>query len=316
MRRSDATVLGLLGLVLVAVVFWVLILGPKRSHESDLSDQVSELQTSVSQLEQTAATAAEERRNFPASYHKLVVLGKAVPADSDQSSLLVQLNSLSNRAGVSFDDLELSSDASGSAAVASQVQAPPLLQSGTSTTSTDATGSTSTDSTATSTTSTDTTATTSTTDATATDASSGVPPESTPVAATETAAASSVLGSTVGPAGLPVMPYTLTFSGSFFGVADFLHSLDGLVHTRHGVSVSGRLLTVDGFSLATSESSVSPAGSTAPAAAPAHLDANLAVTTYLTPPDEGVAGGATPAGPPTATAPGTTVPTAAPTTAP
>jgi hypothetical protein len=108
------------------------------------------------------------------------------------------------------------------------------------------------------------------------------------------------------------MPYNLAFSGSFFDIADFLHSLDGLVHTRHGdVSVSGRLLTVDGFSLSTAEASSDTAGSTAPGALKG-LEANLAVTTYLAPPDQGVTGGATPSGPPTATAPGTAVPTAVP----
>ena len=59
------------------------------------------------------------------------------------------------------------------------------------------------------------------------------------------------LGATVGPAGLAVMPYTLTFTGNFFHVADFIKGLDSLVKTQNEkVAVDGRLLTVNGFSLA------------------------------------------------------------------
>ena len=58
-------------------------------------------------------------------------------------------------------------------------------------------------------------------------------------------------GATIGPAGLAVMPYTLTFSGNFFQVADFIKGLDSLVKTKNEeVAVDGRLITIDGFSLA------------------------------------------------------------------
>ena len=47
------------------------------------------------------------------------------------------------------------------------------------------------------------------------------------------------------------MPYTLTFDGDFFQVADFIKGLDSLVKTENEkVAVDGRLLTVNGFSLA------------------------------------------------------------------
>ena len=47
------------------------------------------------------------------------------------------------------------------------------------------------------------------------------------------------------------MPYDLKFTGDFFQIANFLESLDEMVHMPHGeVDVTGRLLTVDGFALA------------------------------------------------------------------
>jgi Tfp pilus assembly protein PilO len=109
---------------------------------------------------------------------------------------------------------------------------------------------------------------------------------SAPVSATEAAASLLPLGATIGPAGLGVMPYTLDFTGSFFKIADFIRGLDSLVETKNAkVSVTGRLITVNGFSLAPG-----------PKGFP-ELDASFDVTTYLTPPEQGVTAGATPAAP-------------------
>ena len=108
-----------------------------------------------------------------------------------------------------------------------------------------------------------------------------------PVSPTEVAASTLPLGATVGAAGLAVMPYTLTFTGSFFHVADFIKGLDSLVKTQsEKVTVDGRLLTVNGFSL-----------QAAPKAGFPQLEATFSVTTYLTPPGEGLTGGATPESP-------------------
>jgi Tfp pilus assembly protein PilO len=112
-------------------------------------------------------------------------------------------------------------------------------------------------------------------------------PEAAPAVATEAAAASLPIGAAVGPAGLPVMPYKLSLRGSFFELADFLAGVDRLVHSRHGRGVvDGRLITVDGFGLAGDEAEGFEV-----------LSASLSVTTFLTPPDQGLTAGATQAGP-------------------
>jgi len=108
-----------------------------------------------------------------------------------------------------------------------------------------------------------------------------------PVSATEAAASLMPLGASVGPAGLAVMPYSLTFTGSFFRIADFIKGLDSLVKTTNEkVGVDGRLVTINGFSLAENSETSFPA-----------LQANFSVTTYLTPPSLGATGGASPEGP-------------------
>ncbi len=107
-----------------------------------------------------------------------------------------------------------------------------------------------------------------------------------PISATEAAASVLPLGASIGSAGLAVMPYSLTFYGSFSTIADFIKGLDSLVKTTNEkVAVDGRLITVDGFSLAAGEDGF-PA-----------LTASFAVTTYLTPPSQGVTAGASPSGP-------------------
>ena len=121
-----------------------------------------------------------------------------------------------------------------------------------------------------------------------------------PASPTEVAAATLPLGASVGPAGLAVMPYELNFTGSFFHVADFIHGLDKLVETENEkVTVDGRLTTINGFSL-----------QAAPKAGFPTLEATFSVTTYLTPPGQGLTAGATPGSP----AGGTAEATAASTT--
>ena len=273
MRRNELTIgLALAGIAAV-VAFWLLAVAPKRHEASDLKDDVDQLQTQLDEAQQTAAAGQQARTSFPVDYHNLVVLGKAVPADGDQASLLVQLQRLANRSGVGFQSIDLA-DATSSASATSS--SPPPASSG----------------------STESASPTSSTSSTSSESSSSSPPADSgastaePAQATEATAATLPIGAAIGPAGLPVMRYKLTFSGGFFQIADFMKRLNRLVRPGHGtVDVSGRLVTVDAFTLA-------------PAAAESQglsleptLTAALSVTTYLTPADQGLTAGAAPSGP-------------------
>ena len=258
MKGSDkAVVLGVL-IALVLGGFYLKVLSPKRSEASALKKDVAELQSQIDQQKQVADFAEDARRHFPEYYGRLVVTGKAVPADADTASLLVELNAIASRSGVDFNGLDLSdSGASAAAAPAATSTAP-------------ATGTTSTGG--------------STTPTTA--------PATTPIAATEATAANLPLGASVGAAGLPTMPYDLSFAGSYFDVADFLKGLDALVHVRGTgqVAADGRLLTIDGFSLSPAQDS-KPSDPT--------LEVKVRVTSYVTPSEQGLTAGATPGGPAT-----------------
>ena len=111
------------------------------------------------------------------------------------------------------------------------------------------------------------------------------PAEGAPVSPTEAEASLLPLGATIGPAGLAVMPYTLSFEGSFFQIAAFIKRLDAMVKTNNEeVTVDGRLITVDSFSLTSAQGEGQGSAGA--------LSASFNVTTYLTPPGEGVAPGA------------------------
>jgi hypothetical protein len=258
-KRNEQILLVSLGLVGVIVGFWMVVLSPKRDEASKLADQVDQLQSSLQDAQSTVAAGEAARGSFGIHYRRLVVLGKAVPADDDQASLLVQLQNQASRSGVQFRTIDLS-EGSDATSTAAPVPAPPPADSS----STDSSSST-----------------------TSTDISSSVP-------ATEAAASTLPIGASVGPAGLPVMAYHLSFTGEFFQIADFMRRVDSMVHTRGGeVDVRGRLLTVNGFTLEPTDD----AGSlTNPV-----LTAGVDVTTYLTPADQGLTGGATPTGPSSAT---------------
>ena len=89
------------------------------------------------------------------------------------------------------------------------------------------------------------------------------------------------------------MPYQLKFTGDFFAIADFLEGLDGLVRLRGGaIDVHGRLLTVDGFALQPVDTAT--ADGTATVSPIPTLTAEVSVTTYLTPADQGLTAGASP----------------------
>lgn len=94
-------------------------------------------------------------------------------------------------------------------------------------------------------------------------------------------------GASVGSAGFPTMPFTLTFNGSFFKLQKFLAGINNMTTVRKNgnVRVRGRLLQIDGLGL-------QPSSEGFP-----HITAKLAATAYLLPKSQGLTAGATPSNP-------------------
>jgi Tfp pilus assembly protein PilO len=267
LRGADKTIFAALAVFGLALAFYFLILAPKRERAAELNDQISALHDSVDSQNAAADAGEQTRRDFPKYYGKLVVLGKAVPSEADTASMIVQLNSIAHRTDTSFRGLTLSQTGSVTSTSSATTAPAPAPATGTSTAST---------------------STTSTTSTAAPAATSAAVP------ATETAAANLPIGATIGAGGLPTLPYQLTFQGTFFNVADFIGGVNSLVQIddkTNGIAANGRLFTVDGFALEGG----------APGSDP-KLDADFLITTYVTPPDQGVSLGASPTGPAPTTA--------------
>lgn len=277
--RDRYILIGLAGVAIIAA-FWFMAISPQRQKASELDAEIDTVRASIDEYEQTAAFAEQARQDFPRYYGKLVVLGKAVPENADTASMLVELNRIAARENVGFRTIKLSPGGAASAPTPTPTPAPAPPTDG-STASTD--GAAPAD------------ASTASSDPAAASADPAAAAAANPVP-TEATAAALPIGSAIGPAGLPTLPYSASFRGRFFDMADFFNGLDGLIKANSKkVAADGRLITIDGFAFFADEKVGFPM-----------LEANVAITTYSTPASQGLTGGATP------TAPAPTVPPATP----
>jgi hypothetical protein len=271
----------IVGLVVGAVAllgaFWFLALSPKRKDAADLSAKITQAQQRLDTARQSVATATAARKRYDVDYAAVAKLGKAVPADDDVASLVYQLNHVSQDAHIDFRSIKLNSSGA-----TPPPAAPPVAQAA-------AVASASGDNSSSSSSSTSTT-------------SSSTTPPATGVPASQTAAAGLPPGSAVGSAGFPTMPFSFVFDGSFFDMEHFFSGIQRFA-TLDGdqLSVRGRLLTVDGFTLTASRFGFPK------------VKASINATAYLVPQDQGATGGATPAGPGAPATASTTAPSGSPT---
>jgi hypothetical protein len=120
------------------------------------------------------------------------------------------------------------------------------------------------------------------------------------------ASASATADASATPSAFTPMPFTFVFKGSFEGLAHLLGQIDGFAQrdTAGHLTVSGRLLTIQGADIAVLNSSGSGSSGA--------LTATITATAYVLPASQGLTGGATAAGPGGTT---TSASSAAPTTA-
>ena len=263
MKRSDRAIL--VGVLIVGLLaaFWFVILTPKRDQVSELDTQIADTEASIAEQQALVDAGEAAKGDYPTEYQRLVVLGKAVPADDEAGSLFVEFNDIAGESKVDFNSIVIGDTDASAPPPAALTQADPAAEGQLATPDS---GEQSPD-------------------------DVEIPGEGTTPAALPTEAVVSrlPLGATVGSAGLPVIPYDLQLGGDFFGFADFFQGVDDLVSTsgdgvaKSGVTVDGRLVTINGFEIKVDESGA--------------LDATVDVTTYVTPADQGITGGATPTAP-------------------
>ena len=102
-------------LLLVAVVavaaigaYWMLVLAPKREEAAAIDTQISQKQAALVAAQTEVASYEDAKDNYKANYSMVARLGKAVPADDDVRSLMVQVNSAAAHSGVDFRTINIS----------------------------------------------------------------------------------------------------------------------------------------------------------------------------------------------------------------
>lgn len=219
MTRTNQILLAVVAAVAASAAFYMLLLSPKREEASRLATEVNTAQATLEQARRDLADYQTAKASYQQSYASVVRLGKAVPADDDVRSLMVQLDSAATKSRVDFRTIQVGGGS-----------APAAGTPG---------------------------------------AMAGLPP-----------------GATVGVAGFPTMPFSFTFTGSFFRLSEFFSRLERFVNVRNkGIAVSGRLLTLDSLTLEPDQSGFP------------NIKAQVGATSYLVSPSEGITGGASPTGP-------------------
>jgi hypothetical protein len=99
----------LVAVVAVAAVggYWKLALAPKREEAKQLEQQVAVQEAQLAQTQGLIATYQGAQKDYKANYETLARLGKALPADDDTRSLVVQLDASAKRSGIDFDTINL-----------------------------------------------------------------------------------------------------------------------------------------------------------------------------------------------------------------
>jgi type II secretory pathway pseudopilin PulG len=267
MTQRDRVILVVVLAVGALGAYWMLALKPKRQEAAKLGQDLSSAQQRLDQARTDLQAGQAARSTFAANYSAVARLGKAVPSDDDVPSLVYQLDSTAKSTGVDFRSVKLKAGSNSAPATTTAANAAAATSDNAKSAKggsgqNGATGGSS--------------------------GSAGSTPTS-PAAATQAGTATLPPGAVVGPAGLSTMPFSFRFTGSFFRLSDFLSRLDHYISKRRdSLQVSGRLLLVDGIAL-----NASPGGFP-------NMQASIAATAYLVPPDQGTFSGATPQGPPAA----------------
>jgi hypothetical protein len=100
-RRNTILLVAVAAAAMVGA-YWMLVLAPKREEAAAIDKQIAAKQAELASAEAEVATYEQARTSYKANYSLVARLGKAVPADDDVRSLMVQINAAADRSGVDF----------------------------------------------------------------------------------------------------------------------------------------------------------------------------------------------------------------------
>ena len=108
MTRNVRILIGVLVAAGAGFAYWHFLLAPKRLEANNLATKQQQAQAQIAQAQATLATYSKARGAYAGNYAKIVRLGKAVPADDDTRSLILELDASASRSGADFSAMQLS----------------------------------------------------------------------------------------------------------------------------------------------------------------------------------------------------------------
>jgi Tfp pilus assembly protein PilO len=278
--------------VLAIVVYWFVVLGPKRQDAKSASDALTVQQERLDTARTKADAASGAKAKFQTTYAQVVRLGKAIPTEVDMPSLLVQLDKAAEGTNIRFTKIKTGARTSGVAAATTGTTTAPApaagSESGTNGSPVAAGGQTAQSAPGGAVEAANNAQQTSNQASSAAE-NSGVSASDTQTSTT--AGATDTSGQTgTSPVGLDTVPLELQFDGDFFNLAGFFHDVKRFVSVAsNNVAVSGRLITIEGVRWSSDEELFPK------------IKAEITATIYLAPKTQGATAGATPTGPSTTT---------------
>lgn len=107
MTQTNRILVTALAAVLAAGAFFMLVLKPKREEANTLKTQIAAAQSELDQAKALLASNQQARESYREAYAAVVRLGKAVPADDDVRSLIVQLGAAARKSKVDFRSINV-----------------------------------------------------------------------------------------------------------------------------------------------------------------------------------------------------------------
>lgn len=105
--RSPKLMIPALAAVAAIAAFYFLVLSPKRDEATKLDADIAAQQQQADQARALLTTYEDAKARYKTNYATVARLGKAVPADDDIRSLLVQLTDAADKSKVAFHQLNL-----------------------------------------------------------------------------------------------------------------------------------------------------------------------------------------------------------------
>jgi Tfp pilus assembly protein PilO len=127
-RRNTILIVTVAAIAAVAA-YWMLVLAPKRQEAARLSTKIAAKQADLATAQGTLATSEKARAAYKDNYTLVARLGKAVPADDDVRSLMIQVNAAADRSSVDFRTISVGGGAAAAPATdgdkATTTKTPP-----------------------------------------------------------------------------------------------------------------------------------------------------------------------------------------------